>query len=309
MANATPRRKQVALGLVGAGPFWDESYREAVNRQAQHVVIRSVYDVVAARADQLARERHALLAPSLTSLFERPDVDAVLVLETAWHGWYALDLAVRYRKPTLIVGPWRDEPKWLEQVYLSARDAGVLLMAALPRRHSPATNRLRELIATRLGSPKSIFAEVCWTEDESFERLIGLIDWCAAVMGRTPMGITAPFASQATATRQFTLQFSVPTATASLQWRRVEQRPGSEVLTVECQRGTARIVSETEIVWKVDSQETHDSLTSDRSSTEIILDQFCRRVVGGLVPVSDLGDVLRSVRLAETAWACWEAQT
>ena len=160
MADVAPRRRKVALGLVGTGPL-GESYLEAVRRQAKHVVIRGVYDAVIARAEQTAREWHAVVAPSLTSLFERSEIDAILLLETAWYGLFPLELACRFRKPVLWTGDWGDDVERLEQIHGSARDLGVTLMAAMPRRHTPATNRLRELMATKFGRPSAVHVETC----------------------------------------------------------------------------------------------------------------------------------------------------
>jgi predicted dehydrogenase len=276
--------------------LWDESCREAVQQAANRLVVRAVYDVVPAKAEQVAKERAAAIAPSLTNLFERSDVDAVIVLETAWQDWYALDLACRFHKPTLLFGPWKNDVPRLEQAHRSARDAGVLLMAAFPRRHAPSTIRLRELLATKLGPPRSIAVKIAGTEDPGCCQLVGLIDWCCSVLGRTPAGITASDVSDSA--HRIVMQFAQPDKAASIDWQRGE---ADESLQIECRDGTATIAGDREIVWKNGAQETRDSLASDRSSTEIILDQFCRRVVGGLVPVADLSDVLRSVRLAQTA--------
>lgn len=299
MADAIPRRKQVTLGIVGTGPLWD-GYQEVIRRRAQHMVVRGVYDAVPVKAEQMARECQAVAAPSLTALFERSDLDAVLVLDAAWQGWFALELAARVHKPTLAVGPWVGELSHLEQVHLAARDAGVLLMAALPRRHAPSTNRLRELLATKLGRPVSIAADVSWPYECAFQQLIGLIDWCAAVIGRH--SAAAASVDTGDAPRQIELRDAAGAISAQIRWQPAAAGTARESIRIECQHGAAVISGDTDIAWTVNGTETRDSLTTDRSSTEILLDQFCRRVVGGLVPVADLGDVLRSVKLAQSVW-------
>ncbi len=292
MDSAPSRRKRVAFGLLGAGPWWEEAYRPAFSQQAQHLFVRSVYDAVPAKAEQIAKERAATVAPSLISLFERPDIDAVVVLDSFWYGWAVLEFACQFRKPTLVVGPWGSQLAQLETIHASAREAGVLLMAAFPRRHVPSTTRLRELMATKLGRAQTIAAEVSWPEDQGREQLAEWIDWCGSVVGRQPT-IGANDSSE------IRLQFP-NAAAASLLWRR-EPAPG-ESIRIECQHGHALITSPTEIAWQIDGEQKAENLTSDRSSAEILLNQFARRVVGGLVPVADLSDVLRSVRLAQTAW-------
>jgi hypothetical protein len=68
-----------------------------------------------------------------------------------------------------------------------------------------------------------------------------------------------------------------------------------------CQRGTATLESGTQIVWQDGDKSVCETLTSERTETEVMLDLFCRRVVGGLIPVADISDVLRGARLLEAA--------
>jgi len=42
---------------------------------------------------------------------------------------------------------------------------------------------------------------------------------------------------------------------------------------------------------------TTESLTADRSEVEVMIDHFCRRLAGGLIPVADISDVCRCLRL------------
>lgn len=69
-------------------------------------------------------------------------------------------------------------------------------------------------------------------------------------------------------------------------------------IELHCERGTARMTSEIQIQWQADSPEpVEETLTSDRTKEEIMLDIFCRRVIGGLVPVADLSDILKPIQL------------
>jgi hypothetical protein len=70
---------------------------------------------------------------------------------------------------------------------------------------------------------------------------------------------------------------------------------------VRCQRGTALIESATEITWQTLAGPTTEVLTSDRADVEVMLDHFCRRVVGGLIPVADIGDVCRGLEVVRAA--------
>ncbi len=72
-------------------------------------------------------------------------------------------------------------------------------------------------------------------------------------------------------------------------------------LEVRCERGTALIKSPTSIGWQTDAQLITESLAEERSEVEVMLDHFCRRVVGGLIPVADVNDVCRSLALVRAA--------
>ena len=44
-----------------------------------------------------------------------------------------------------------------------------------------------------------------------------------------------------------------------------------------------------------------ESLTADRTEVEVMIDHFCRRLAGGLIPVADISDVCRCLRLVHAA--------
>ena len=77
--------------------------------------------------------------------------------------------------------------------------------------------------------------------------------------------------------------------------------PGSTVLHqhIVCERGDAVVKAPADIAWTADSESAEETLTAERCDVEVMLDHFCRRVVGGLVPVADMSDLCQSVLLAQ----------
>lgn len=284
------------------GAAWEAGYRDAVRSQAKHAQLRKVFIPVPARCEQLAKELQAAAAPALTSLIERPEIDALLVFDAGWLGWSALELACRFHKPTLFTEPWLGDLSLLEQIQAAAQEAGVLLMSAFPRRHAPATNRLRELMATKLGNPHSVIADVTWSAVGAEAQLVGMIDLCSAILGRTPSAIAAGQSTDDQ--RQWHIDISYPPGVvcAQVHWLQGTAAETEESIHVVCEHGSAVIARDDLLTWSTSTAGDREHLTLDRSSIEIIVDQFCRRVVGGLIPVSDLGDLLRSARLTREVW-------
>ena len=71
---------------------------------------------------------------------------------------------------------------------------------------------------------------------------------------------------------------------------------------ISCERGWAEIRSASEVTWQSGDQPVEsEKLTADRSERDIMLDLFCRRVAGGLVPVPDFHDVSHALRIIEQA--------
>jgi predicted dehydrogenase len=71
---------------------------------------------------------------------------------------------------------------------------------------------------------------------------------------------------------------------------------------IACERGSAEIRSASEIAWQAGDQPLEsETLTADRSEYDIMLDLFCRRVAGGLIPVPDYFDVSNALRIVEQA--------
>ncbi len=69
---------------------------------------------------------------------------------------------------------------------------------------------------------------------------------------------------------------------------------------ISCERGSAEIHSASEVAWRSgDRPMESEKLTADRSEHDIMLDLFCRRVAGGLIPVPDYFDVSNALRIIE----------
>jgi len=93
-----------------------------------------------------------------------------------------------------------------------------------------------------------------------------------------------------------------PRATGTVQ---PEDRSVPEI-TVICEHGSATILNRSELIWQQHGETGNAShserLTSERCEEEILLDLFCRRVAGGLIPVADFRDIAQPLSLLEAAF-------
>lgn len=297
------------IGLIGLGPDWETLYAPALRQLSRRVRVTAVYDAVASRAVQAADQLRAWPVGGVRALLCRHDVKAVLVLDAGWQGLAPLEFAIEHERPAFVSAPFDAGLGELEQLHASASAAGLLLMPALPLRSTPAAARLRELTATQLGAVRRVTVMVAG--NAAFDNALcgAVIDWCAQVVqaSRFKIGPTHADAGHA-AKIAIELQRSGPdrppvvleilcSEPAARRGHGVpEQESAPFEAVIECEAGHAELLGPDRLRWRSDAHEAEEHLSRERPATEIIIDYFARRVVGGLIPVPDLGDVLRALR-------------
>jgi predicted dehydrogenase len=322
----------VNVGVIGLGPQWESGYRAALERLESRIAVRAVYNAVESRAAQVAAASNADVSDGMRALLERPDVRAVLVLDTAWHHGLPFEFVLSSGKPAFL-GVWPDlSPPRIEQFARRARDGSLTLIPAFPQRYMPATARLRELIATKIGRPRRIRIDTSCPADAALtsaaggrgcEPVVHLFDWCRQVVRTSPAVARAAAgtgeADAVDGAREIDIEFRAPRggepcrAEIRLQVLEpgacgagAESRAGTDPLAmrieVEAERGRAVLDGAHTIQWWAAEHSAEESLTAERSEFEVMLDLFCRRVVGGLIPVADFGDIARGLAL----WAACE---
>lgn len=318
-------RGRIPVGLIGVGPLWEHRYRPAVERLQSRIVITAVFDAVQARAQQVATELNADVAPGLRALYERPDLQAVLVLDPAWYGLHPAELACEYHKPAFLAGSLGTDLVALQSLHQRSQECETLLMTEFSRRYSPATTRLRELMATKLGQAVRVQIQAARPDVSQREGLpgqaspedflAGLFDWCQYVTGRTPISVSAPASHtpDALSTRQVEIGFRAdPLGNPGCLARIILLPPSTHSALeiapypqheIHCEKGFASINADATIRWQngTFSDFQVEQLAAERSDADVMLDQFFRRVVGGLIPVADVRDVCRALFFVQSA--------
>lgn len=304
MGDTTSRAK-VSVALVGVGPTWEIHYRNAIQRLSSKLSVRAVCDAVLNRAVAVADELHATPVLCPWCLTQRHDLHAWLILDPGWFETYPAALAASQGRPALVANTFSSPIPRLIPVIERSMEQGESLMPEFPQRFAPTTTRLRELMATKLGHVQTIDITIplgeatveSWLHEYQAEA-IGLIDWCAWLIGSSISAVESRTTAEGL---QLEFQFSTRAAKGNLLPSVAIQfvTTGTSARRVDCERGWVKIDSPTQLTWYNGDAETRETLTHERSPYEIILDQFCRRALGGLVPVPTVRHALHAVTVCQ----------
>lgn len=318
---------KLRIGLIGIGDAWQSRHRPALRVLQDRFDVRAVYSPVAKLAENTATEFQADAVDGYRALVSRCDIDAVMVLKRTWLQWLPVLAAADAGKAIYWAGDLNFSPQAADPVRAAIDQAGVAFMVEFPRRYAPATLRLKELIATRLGAPKLV---VCRRRlqiaksrpqapgchfDPLRQELMELIDWCRYVVDREPASVTSA-GSLADADAQYqsiSLDFAaaceLPPANAQLSsgdhirpsWlEAVGFRPPS-AMEICCERGVAFLDLPSTLVWFDDAGRHVEALDTEMPVGEQLLAQFHRSVTSLVRNISELDDAYRAARILAAA--------
>lgn len=325
---------RLRVGLVGLGEAWETRHRPALLALRDRFDVRAICSEVGKRAEQAAEEFHATAVDGFRALTKREDIDAVLMLSPQWFGPLPILASCEAGKAVYCAAALDIDPEQAREIRKRVEQAGIAFMAEFPRRHAPATLRLKELIATRIGQPRLLFCHERLLVPEksngavygrhwplAMRDLMELVDWCRYVVGEEPTtvvgvrhGTTGNLADDDY--QMMSLDFSKgevlgegPVAQISCgrympaSWRdAVHFRPPSS-LQVCCERGIAFIDLPSKIVWFDQAGQHVESLDSERPVGEQLLTMFHRAVTSLVRKSSDLEDAYRALSVVLAAQA------
>lgn len=321
---------KLRVGVVGVGNAWRTRHGPALRALAERFEVRAVCAEVAVRAEQAAAEFNATAVDGFRALTMRDDIDAILVLTAEWYGPLPLLAACEYGKAVYCAAALDLAPGRTAELKRRVEDSGVAFMAEFPRRHAPATVRLKELIATQLGPPKLLF---CHGRDaligqagtgpasprgqRSGRDLLELVDWVWYIVACNPSSVVGMVhhggdgtVDLETITLDFSSQESVgtgPLAQITLSrylqsaWREARSFHAPADLQVCCERGMAFLDLPGKLVWFDDAGQHVESLDDERPIGEQMLLQFHRAVTSLFRKTSDLEDTYRALRVVLAA--------
>lgn len=312
---------KLRLGVIGLSEGWEQRYLPALRVLSDRFTLKAVFETVSQRARMVSREVAMTVHDSYWALCRRSDIDAVLVLNPRWLGPLPVLAACENGKAIYMNAA---VPLTLEEV-VTLREAvlrsGVAFMVEFSRRYAPATVRLKELIATRLGAPRLLFCHrrlsrhlkinggsLGWQCDPLHLDLVELVDWCRFVVGQPATSVAGVIHRATPSDRpdyfMFNLDFSPagqpgtgPTAQISCgryipsHWSEaVTYRPLPE-LQVVCERGIAFVDLPATLVWFDEAGRHQEILDHERPLEERLLLQFHRAATSLVQRARDIDDL------------------
>lgn len=316
---------KIRVGVVGIGPLWESRHLPALRALSDRFDVAAVCDPVQHRAQQAARQLGADVHDGFRALTGREDLDAVLLLSPQWFGPLPIYAACEAGKAVYCAAAIELQDDEAAILRDRVREAGIAFMAEFPCRLSPATLRLKELIATRLGAPRILFCNRRRTAEAASEEcsrceldMVELIDWCRYVVDAEPTSLIA-VSHQAIATDcadYFSLsidfdspkpdvrgamamiacgQYVPPECAESISYR----RPAD--LKVVCERGIAFVDLPNTVAWFDNAGQHLETLDHERPVGEQLLMYFHRAVESLVLKTASLDDAHRALAIASLA--------
>ncbi len=316
---------QIRLGVIGLGKLWETRHRPAFERLRSHFRIVSIYDQVSERARRTAEQIRCRHAETIETLIDRNLVDAIYILSPQWFEVYPIELAIRRGLPVYSGVPIvsLQQAKSLQELI---RETGVKFMPEFARRYYPATQRLIELLRTRLGPVRMIMGH---TRMASFDRyglpgpntqntpvslridpMYFLTDWVRQMIAENVAKIVETNTSTSLALNQkspagevefcsFTLQFNGG-AIAQMtcyrhhqsRWGDIARVPAGPGFQVFAERGMAFLDMPDQIRWYDSSGYHEERLSEARSIGEILNLEFHSLVTNGPYDGPTIDDVV-----------------
>jgi len=189
---------KLRVGVVGVGPAWESRHLPALRALSDRFEVRAVCDPVQHRAKQVAQQFNASVHDGFRLLSSREDIDSILQLSARFYGTTPIYAACDQGKAVYCAAAIDMDDAESTALHQRVKESGIAFMAEFPCRLSPATLRLKELIATKLGEPRLLFCnrrKISPPNREGSDRcmhdLVELIDWCRFVIKPEPSSVFA----------------------------------------------------------------------------------------------------------------------
>ena len=286
--------------------------------------VRAICEQVSHRAAQAAREFQADTVDGYCALSRRHDIDAVMMLSPQWYGTLPIFASCEAGKAFYCGGAMDITADQAAEVKRRVIEAGIAFKVEFARRLTPATLRLKELVATQLGKPRLLFChrrlphdiESPDTDRAVMQELIELVDWCHYVVGGRPASVVANgrvSSADHGGYRMMSVDFESADGESPLaqiscgnyipsNWLEASSFRLPTGMQVTCEHGVAFVDLPTTLVWFNEAGRHVESLEAETPVGEQLLAQFHRAVTSLVRSTDDLDSAhiaLQTVLAAE----------
>lgn len=329
---------KLRVGLIGLGDQWESRHSPALRALSDRFEVRAVCCEVFDKSKLVAKEFGAIPMEGFRALVNREDIDAILALSPEWYGPLPILAACEAGKAVYSSAALDVTPDQALEIHERIEGSGVAFMAELPRRHSPATIRLKELIATRLGQPHLLFCHQRLPMEGQSDRrrrgqfcplvwrnMMELVDWCRYLVNSDPVSLVSAIHERHDARKDLFYQMvsldfpkmSVGEGDDQVNIRPLAQlsvghyiperwsdalsfkRPAS--VQICCEHGMAFIDLPSNLIWFDDAGQHTESLEAERAVGEQMLDRFYRAVTSLIRKTTDPQDAYRAMKIVMKA--------
>jgi predicted dehydrogenase len=311
---AEPGGKPLGVGVIGLGRRWRTRYQPALQALAGRFQVAALCDQVAEQAHREAGRLGCAEVAGPTELLERPDVDAVLLLDPQWYGLWPLEAACRLRKPVFCCDLLARDDGHADRLHQLVQESGVPVMVGISAAICPALARVRELLATRLGAPRLLLGSVLASGRRLAEgadqgpdaRLLPaftpLLSWCAALLAGEPRRVLAAGVEGGLAS--LLLDFGVGRGAQLTQLTGGAAGPRTWQVQLTAEHGSAIAEAGQVRCCGPDGHLTY-TLTRPRPTTHVLLEAFGQALHEGRPPQPGLAEAYRLLRWRRLALQSW----
>ena len=297
------------VGIIGLGRRWQKRYRPALLGLPERFEVRAVCDGITQLAINEAHRLGCAAAAGPTQLAESADIDVVLLLDPPWYRLWPLEAACRARKPVFCCASPDLDELHADELNRRVQEGRILVMLEMALRFAPATLRLRELLETRLGPARIILGEVVQPAREPDgrgpaspadslrgllgPRGVGLLDWCAVILGGAPQSVRAEGAPDG-GPLTVSLDFGDRRTAQLTRWDVPGARPSLR-LRVIAKGGSAALTPPLRLSWS-DAEGRHRLALRPREGLgQMVLKRFHRVLTEGGDPQPDLASACQAL--------------
>ena len=143
-------------------------------------------------------------------------------------------------------------------------------------------------------SPSQQNSQIC-------PEILQAIDWCRHILNRklilkTEQNLESTLTNPCSLTFHTQPSETHPETTIRIDYEESDEHEtqNSWLINVVAENGKAELSGLRRISFHHGNTQHHDELLSERCGLDVLLDLFCRRLMGGLVPLPDIGDLMRA---------------